>query len=254
MGYLDPKTVTIATQPTSGTVKVNSDGTITYTNNNSATATTDTFTYTVADSFGNVSSPATVTVNIAVQPVPTAGAVTATVNEGGTVSINLSGNTTDTGGTLDLSSLAISTQPSHGTVKINTDGSVNYTNDGTSSTSDSFQYTFKDKDGKVSSPGTVSITVNQPPVANADTATVAVGSSVNINVLANDTDPQGSLTASSVTIAQLPTYGTATANSDGTVTYASTAGTTATTDTFTYTVKDAAGLISKPATVTVTLT
>jgi hypothetical protein len=83
---------------------------------------------------------------------------------------------------------------------------------------------------------------------------VAVGSSVNINVLANDTDPQGSLTASSVTIVQSPTYGTATANSDGTVTYASTAGTTATTDTFTYTVKDAAGLISKPATVTVTLT
>ncbi|QVL33192.1 tandem-95 repeat protein [Telmatocola sphagniphila] len=253
VGALNPSSVTIVQQPSEGTATVNSDGTITYAANSSATSATDTFTYTVADTLDNVSSAATVTISVAVKATPVAGAVTASVNAGGTVSINLSGNTTDTGGTLDLSSLAISTQPSHGTVKVNSDGTVDYTNDGTSNTSDSFQYTIKDTDGNISNAGTVTITVNQPPVANADTASVNVGSTVSINVLANDTDPQNSLVPGSVTVVQAPTNGTATANSDGTISYTPNTSTTATSDTFTYTVKDAAGLVSPPGTVTVTI-
>lgn len=60
---LDLTSIVIVTQPTSGTVTVNLDGTITYFNTSNL-AGTDSFTYTVADNDGHVSAPATVTVTI----------------------------------------------------------------------------------------------------------------------------------------------------------------------------------------------
>jgi hypothetical protein len=61
---LVPSSVTVNTPPTGGTASVNaSTGAITYTPNANFVG-TDTFTYTVADINGNVSAPATVTVNV----------------------------------------------------------------------------------------------------------------------------------------------------------------------------------------------
>ena len=75
----------------------------------------------------------------------------------------------------------------------------------------------------------------QAPVANNDSATVGANASVNIDVLANDTDANGNIDPASVTIVTQPTGGTATPNPNGTVTYTNT-NPSATTDTFTYTV------------------
>lgn len=61
-GDIDPASVTVVSQPTSGTAAVNADGTITYTN--TAAAASDSFTYTVADQGGLVSNAATVSVAI----------------------------------------------------------------------------------------------------------------------------------------------------------------------------------------------
>jgi len=61
-GNIDRGSVTIASEPTSGTATVNADGTITYTN--TAAANADSFTYTVSDTAGNVSNAATVNVSI----------------------------------------------------------------------------------------------------------------------------------------------------------------------------------------------
>jgi Big-like domain-containing protein len=58
-GTLNPASVVLATSPRLGTATAMTDGTIRYA---PVTAGTDTFTYTVRDSFGVVSSPATVTV------------------------------------------------------------------------------------------------------------------------------------------------------------------------------------------------
>ena len=88
------------------------------------------------------------------------------------------------------------------------------------------------------------------PVANNDSASVGAGQSVNIDVLANDTDENGDIDPTTVTIVSAPTGGTATPNANGTVTYANT-NPSATTDTFTYTVADTGGLVSNVATVSV---
>src|SRR5262249_51842397 len=74
-----------------------------------------------------------------------------------------------------------------------------------------------------------------------------------IDVLANDTDPDGNehIVASSVTITTPPQHGTATVNpATGEVTYTASAGFNDT-DKFQYTITDDAGATSEPGTVTV---
>ncbi|MGI0500047.1 Ig-like domain-containing protein [Limnospira platensis] len=56
---------------------------------------------------------------------------------------------------------------------------------------------------------TVFLTIeeNQPPTANDDNATVRTGNTVTINVLSNDSDPDGVLVPDTVTVVDLPDYG-----------------------------------------------
>ncbi|HET6952200.1 MAG TPA: Ig-like domain-containing protein [Acidimicrobiales bacterium] len=90
------------------------------------------------------------------------------------------------------------------------------------------------------------------PVAVDDSASVGAGQSVSVNVVANDTDVNGNLDPSTVTIVTPPTAGTATPNPDGTVTYTNTDA-TALTDSFTYTVADTTALVSNAATVSISI-
>src|SRR3989441_11528775 len=85
---------------------------------------------------------------------------------------------------------------------------------------DSFTYTVKDSatPAAVSNVATVTVTVtavNDPPVAVNDTATTAEDTAVNINVRANDSDPDAgdTLTVNSVTQG---TNRTGAINADGT--------------------------------------
>ena len=95
------------------------------------------------------------------------------------------------------------------------------------------------------------IAVNDSEDENGQPLMVAIGSSVTIDVLSNDSD-DGELDVSSV----LPSIPEAVVNTaDGSITYSPTEGTdTGNPVTFTYTVKDDAGLISNVATVTVVVT
>ncbi|MEZ6244145.1 MAG: malectin domain-containing carbohydrate-binding protein [Phycisphaerales bacterium] len=103
--------------------------------------------------------------------------------------------------------------------------------------------------------GSVVITddgVNQAPTAAGDTSHFTPGGSVVVNVLANDTDPEGALNPSSVTVVTPPAYGEVSVNaSTGAVTYTST-DEEATLDSFAYTVADALGAVSGVATVHLT--
>ncbi len=94
---------------------------------------------------------------------------------------------------------------------------------------------------------------NKAPVAVDDTATTTEGTLVNIRVLDNDSDTDGNLDVTTVSIASEPANGTATAKPDGTVDYEPSAGHVGT-DSFTYTVKDDDGAVSNKATVKVTVT
>ncbi len=79
---------------------------------------------------------------------------------------------------------------------------------------------------------------NEAPTTAPDTATTEYNTPVTINVLANDTDPDGNnLSVSSITQS---TNGTATKNSDGTITYTPKAGFSGP-DTFQYTTADGKG-------------
>ena len=91
---------------------------------------------------------------------------------------------------------------------------------------------------------------NDPPTAAADSGTVDAGSSVEISVLANDSDPDGSLDTGSVRITTSPGHGTAAADSSGNVTYTPTPGFSGE-DSFAYSVSDNQGAVSAPAKVTI---
>ncbi|UHD17113.1 FG-GAP-like repeat-containing protein [Thiocapsa bogorovii] len=96
---------------------------------------------------------------------------------------------------------------------------------------------------------------NRPPVARNDSAGITQGGVAVVDVLANDTDPNGDATIDpmSLRIVTPPRAGVATANENGSVTYRHN-GATATADSFTYTVADTAGAVSNVATVSFAIT
>ena len=91
------------------------------------------------------------------------------------------------------------------------------------------------------------------PVAANDTATSTDDAEVTINVIANDTDSDGTIDPTSVQIVSQPAHGTTSTTSTGSVVYTPTAGYSGS-DSFTYTVKDNQGAVSNVATVTLTVT
>lgn len=257
-GDLDFASVTIVSNGQHGTAVAQANGTIIYTHNGSETPLTDTFTYTVKDTQGQVSNVATVTITITpVNDGPVAQTDSANVANGGSVTFSVSANDQDPeGDDLDLTSIVFVTQPTNGTVVENDDGTVTYTHNGSATTTDSFTYNIKDEFGAVSNTVTVTITigaaVNDPPDANDDTATVAEGGNVVIDVADNDTDPENDLDLGSIVQVVAPQHGTITVNGDGTVTYTHD-GSETTTDSFTYTIADGDGNVSSAATVTITI-
>ena len=169
-GALDPATITIVTGPTNGSLVVNADGTVDYTHNGGET-TTDSFTYTIQDAAGQTSNTATVSLTVTpVDDVPTATADSATVAEGGTTNVDLASNDVDPEGALDPSSITIVSGPANGSLVVNADGTVDYTHDGSETTSDSFTYTIQDAAGQTSNTATVTLTVT--PVDDVPTAIV----------------------------------------------------------------------------------
>lgn len=97
-------------------------------------------------------------------------------------------------------------------------------------------------------------TPNAPPTAVNDTATTPAGTALAIDVLANDTDPNGNLLASTVAIVTPPiaAAGTAVAQPSGSVLFTPVSGFSGVA-TFTYTVADSKGAVSNAATVSVTV-
>ena len=95
---------------------------------------------------------------------------------------------------------------------------------------------------------------NQPPTANDDLASPLFNTPIDINVVANDTDGDGTIDPATVAITTAPANGTALSNGDGTVTYTPDLNfASPPTDSFQYTVNDNAGATSNVATVIVSV-
>lgn len=260
-GSLDPATVAIADPPANGSAIEEADGRITYAPAVDFTG-VDTFSYRVGDDDGAVSNVATVTVTVTANEPPNTSPVAnddaATVMEGGSVTIRVLANDNDADGMLVPATLALQGSPGSGSAQAGDGGTIVYTPAAGFSGTDSFTYTVDDDDGATSNAATVTVTVtaagggNTAPVAADDTASTEEGVPVDVNVLANDSDADGTLDAATVSLQNAPGNGTAEVNADGTVTYTPDAGFSGT-DTFSYTVQDDAGAGSDPATVIVTV-
>ena len=194
---------------------------------------------------------------VPVKPIniaPMAADDTTATPEDTAVDINVTANDTDTDG--DTLSVTSVTSPSNGTAAI-AEGStttVTYTPGADFTGTDSFDYTLSD--GTDTDTGAVTITVtpvDDAPAAVDDIATTARDTAVDINVTANDTDPDSGASLS-VTSVTSPSNGTAviTSGSTTTVTYTPNVGYTGT-DSFDYTLSDGTGTGTDTGTATVTV-
>lgn len=156
------------------------------------------------------------------------------IDEDSPATVDVLANDTDADG--DSLSIYNLTTPSHGDASLEGNQVVyipesNFTGD------DSFQYTATDGYGGFSA-GTVMVhvmNVNDAPIAVEDLTEVLRGGTATVNVLANDTDPEGD--PLSIIAATSGSKGTVTVNADHTLTY-TTSGKGLGTDSFNYTVTD----------------
>ncbi|GAB4372591.1 MAG: hypothetical protein Kow0042_15990 [Calditrichia bacterium] len=195
---------------------------------------------------------------MAINAPPVAVNDTVTTDEDTPIVINVLANDFDPDGTLDPTTVTIVTPPSSGTAVVDpVTGDVTYTPDPNYFGTDMFTYTVDDNQGATSNEATVYITinsVNDPPVAVDDAATTAEDTPVDIDVLANDYDPDGTLDLTTVTVVMPAANGTTVVNpTTGVVTYTPNPGFSGS-DQFTYTVKDNEGATSNEATVSITVT
>ena len=140
---------------------------------------------------------------------------------------------------------------------LNTDGSFDYTPNADFNGSDSFTYFANDGQAD-SNAATVTITINpinDPPVAVDDTATTDEDQQIDIDVLANDSDVDGNLDPTSVSVVNGPANGAISVNPmTGIITYTK-SGDFNGSDSFTYEVcDDGTPLPAECATATVSIT
>jgi lysophospholipase L1-like esterase len=99
---------------------------------------------------------------------------------------------------------------------------------------------------------TMVVPENQAPFAADDSGVVATGGSVEINLMANDTDADDGLDPAGLVLVDDPAGGSLVNHGDGTVTYTHN-GVLAGSDSFTYTITDHSGAVSNVARVTITI-
>jgi hypothetical protein len=172
-------------------------------------------------------------------PVALNDAFSFPMNSGANILAVLANDSNALGGIVTLTS-----QPAFGTVVVNANGTVTFTPNLNFSGTDAFTYTVT-VGTQVSNTAIANInvtTVNLPPVAVNDTVNAVVGKPAAINVLANDTDPNGQASiVSAVSVTQPIPVGATTSVAGGIVTFNATK---AGIYTFTYKAQDATGLIS----------
>jgi len=255
-------TNTLATVTLSGD-KVIYDASVAFADETQGTIVTDTFKYIATDNNGAFVE-GTVTVAVNINSSPEAAVDTVEVKENASVTISALSNDSDIDGhTITLLSYDAAL---NGQLTDNNDDTWNYSPNGQfdnlkkgETATESFTYTIADELGAQSS-AQVTITivgVNTLPVSVEDTATTTKSETVQVDVLANDTDEDGDvLTVSSFNADNIK--GAVTDNGNGTLTYDpagkfdSLYSGESTTETFTYTVSDGEQQVTTNVVMTIT--
>ena len=233
----DVLTVESVTAPSNGTARIAADGRVAYTPEADWHG-TDRFGYTAADGNGGTAEAEVEVVVTPLNDAPVAVPDTARTAEDAGVLIDVLANDTDAEG--DALMVESVTAPSNGTARIAADGRVAYAPEADWHGTDRFGYTAADGNGGTAEAEVEVVveSVNDAPVAVADTVRTAEDAEVLIDVLANDTDVEGdALMVESVTA---PANGTARVAPDGRVAYAPEADWHGT-DRFGYTAADGKG-------------
>ncbi|QTN38518.1 tandem-95 repeat protein [Cryomorphaceae bacterium] len=225
-GNIDNSTLMVITDPTAGSYFVDpGSGVIAYTPNGTFTG-VDSLQYVVCDDGSPLPSACdTAWVYVTVQGSPNIPDVnlppvaindTATTNIDTPVTIHLTGNDSDPDGIIVPATISVLQQPSNGSVAVSSStGEAIYTPAPGFVGTDSLLYQVCDNDGLCDT-AWVYVTVedvpaNQPPVAVVNYAATGLNTSVPINVLVNDYDPEGyPLDSTSVTIVDFPNNGSVT--------------------------------------------
>ena len=248
---------TPVSQPTNGTLTINSDGTFNYIPNTGFVG-IDQFTYRICDDNANQACDEAV-VTIDIREIPDTSNTTVAVDdvynatEGETIEGNVSTNDYDPEGDNQISFIVLS-GPSNGNLQaFNTaTGEFTYVPAEGFRGTDSFTYQVCDDNAdQACDVATVILHYfgidNLPPIAENDINVTDVNTPVSGNVLTNDSDPDGDPITS--TMLSNPANGTVTLNPNGTYTYTPDNGFVGT-DNFDYVVCDNGGLCDT-ATVTI---
>ena len=223
----------------------------------------DTFSYVVEDDMGGVAN-GTVTINLTgVNDPPVAVDDTLNVDpvtlaplapRNTTISIDILGNDFDVDGTIADVEIVTSPAAAEAVITLETDNTVTFVPATDFDGNVTFTYRIQDDFGDWSVPATVSVEVNDAPVAVADNTQVfsdVANNSTAIDVLANDSDVDGTLDPVSVQVTVAPLHGTIVGVlADGSVEYRPDVGYLGADD-FTYTVADDDGAASNEAIVNI---
>lgn len=249
-------TAVLTSAVTTGTLTLNADGSFDYTPP-ADFAGGASFSYVAND---GVTDSNVVTVSISVTPVNDVPVVVSdaySTNQNTTLNVAAPGvlsNDSDVDG--DTLQAVIQNYPLSGNLVLATDGSFVYVPNSDFVGEDSFSYVADDGAGSVSSPTAVSITVaaaaNVAPVANDDAASTVKLDPVNVNLVANDTDIDGTIDPATIIIVTAPLKGVVVVNGDGSVTYTSNRARPGS-DAFSYVVSDNDGAVSNTAIVRITV-
>lgn len=206
----------------------------------------DTFIYEVEDPSGARSQTVVSITVTGIDDAPIANDDAFSLGVGQSRLLEILLNDTDVDSAIDPRSITITQLPITGTAVVNQTGVIEYTAADGFVGVDTLGYTIRDAAGNLSNEAFVTITMNNPPVAVDDSTFTFKNEPLNINILGNDSDSDGTLDPSSVQIAGQPTTGTVEVLADGTVTY-----TPATDffgeDSFAYVVSDNLGTTSNVA-------
>lgn len=187
----DRLTIDSVTQPTGGSVAIGELGTsLTFTANPGVRG-LQTFQYNVSDRRGGL-VPATVTVEVNGLPLAAPDTLIATTGESAVLDV-LANDTDPDGDALIVTGV---TQPVVGAVQVGTVSivaggkQIAYLANAGSTGIHSFTYTISDGRG-ASATATVQASINTPPLAQPDAVIDVDRQAVLVNVLSNDTDPDG---------------------------------------------------------------
>lgn len=208
------------------------------------------FSYTVTNPAGQTSTAYVTLLVVGVDDPVIAVDDAATVKADSVLTVNVVGNDFDKDGVGTFGVVAVDDSGALGSAMINPDGTISYLPGSAfrylkagETATDTLVYRVRDATGNESTALLVItvVGVNDAPVAFNDGVAVAAGATVDVNVLANDVDPDGG----ALQVTRLITDGTqggAVLNADGTISYTATAA--GGLDKFSYEVVDSLGKTS----------